>query len=94
MTLGSTGHIIFAAYMVILVVIGIVAARYQRTSEDFWVAGRRFGVWLLVVAELASVLHGGTIQGGVALAARFGGVAILPFISFALASLLIVRFMA
>lgn len=94
MTLGSTGLIIFGVYMVILVVIGIVAARYQRTSEDFWVAGRRFGVWLLVVAELASVLHGGTIQGGVALAARFGGVAILPFISFALASLLIVRFMA
>jgi Na+/proline symporter len=94
MTLGSTGLIIFTIYMATLVVIGIVAARYQRTSEDFWVAGRRFGVWLLVVAELASVLHGGTVQGGVALAASFGGVAILPFISFALASLLIVRFMA
>lgn len=94
MTLGSTGLVIFALYMAVLVVIGIVAARYQRTSEDFWVAGRRFGVWLLVVAELASVLHGGTVQGGVALAARFGGVAILPFMSFALASLLIVRFMA
>jgi Na+/proline symporter len=94
MTLGSTGLIIFGLYMVTLVVIGLVAARHQRTSEDFWVAGRRFGVWLLVIAELASVLHGGTIQGGVALASRFGGVAILPFISFALASLLIVRFMA
>ena len=92
--LGSTGLVIFGVYMAILVAIGFVAARYQRTSEDFWVAGRRFGVWLLVVAELASVLHGGTIQGGVALAARFGGPAILPFISFALASLLIVRFMA
>jgi Na+/proline symporter len=94
MTLGSTGLVVFAIYMAILVAIGFVAARYQRTSEDFWVAGRRFGIGLLVIAEVASVLHGGTVQGGVALAARFGGVAILPFISFALASLIIVRFMA
>jgi len=94
MTLGSTGQLIFGLYMAVLVIIGIIAARYQRTSEDFWVAGRRFGIGLLVVAEVASVLHGGTVQGGIALASRFGGVAILPFISFALASLLIVRFMA
>lgn len=94
MTLGLTGILIFGAYMALLVVIGIVAARYQRTSEDFWVAGRRFGIGLMVVAEVASVLHGGTVQGGVALAARFGGVAVLPFISFSLASLIIVRFFA
>jgi Na+/proline symporter len=80
--------------MALLVVIGAVAARYQRTSEDFWVAGRRFGIGLMVVAEVASVLHGGSVQGGVALAARVGGVAILPFISFAVASLIVVRFFA
>jgi Na+/proline symporter len=94
LTLGSVGIVVFALYMTALVAIGIVAARYQRTSEDFWVAGRRFGIGLLVVAEVASVLHGGSVQGGVALAARFGGVAILPFISFAVASLIIVRFFA
>ena len=93
-TLGGVGILVFALYMGLLVVIGVVAARYQRTSEDFWVAGRRFGIGLMVVAELASVLHGGSVQGGVALAARFGGVATLPFISFALASLIIVRFFA
>jgi Na+/proline symporter len=92
--LGSVGLIVFSAYMVLLVAIGFVAARYQRTSEDFWVAGRRFGIGLMVVAEMASVLHGGSVQGGVALAARFGGVATLPYISFALASLIIVRFFA
>ncbi len=94
MTLGATGFIVFAVYMGLLVLIGVMAARHQRTSEDFWVAGRRFGIGLMVVAEVASVLHGGSIQGGVALAARFGGVAILPFVSFALASLIIVRFLA
>ncbi len=92
--LGSIGLVVFAVYMTLLVVIGLVAARYQNTSEDFWVAGRRFGVGLLVVAEMASVLHGGSVQGGVALAARFGGVAILPYISFSVASLIIVRFFA
>src|SRR5919201_463588 len=94
MTLGTGGIVIFAVYMALLVVIGVIAARYQRTSEDFWVAGRRFGIGLMVIAEVASVLHGGSVQGGVALAARFGGVAILPFISFAVASLIIVRFFA
>lgn len=92
--LGSIGLVIFSVYMALLVVIGFVAARHQNTSEDFWVAGRRFGIALMVVAEMASVLHGGSVQGGVALAARFGGVAILPYISFALASLIIVRFFA
>jgi Na+/proline symporter len=80
--------------MALLVVIGAVAAKYQRTSEDFWVAGRRFGIGLMVIAEVASVLHGGSVQGGVALAARFGGVAALPFISFAFGSLIVVRFFA
>ncbi len=92
--LGSIGLIVFAIYMALLVAIGLIAARFQRTSEDFWVAGRRFGIGLMVVAEMASVLHGGSVQGGVALAARFGGVAILPYISFAIASLIIVRFFA
>lgn len=92
--LGSIGLIVFAIYMAMLVAIGVIAARFQRTSEDFWVAGRRFGIGLMVVAEMASVLHGGSVQGGVALAARFGGVAILPYISFAIASLIIVRFFA
>src|SRR5713226_8819901 len=93
-SLGSVGPAVFLVYMALLVVIGVAAARYQHTSEDFWVAGRRFGIGLMVVAEMASVLHGGSVQGGVALAARFGGVAILPYISFALASLIIVRFFA
>ncbi len=92
--LGSVGLVVFSVYMALLIVIGFVAARHQNTSEDFWVAGRRFGIGLMVVAEMASVLHGGSVQGGVALAARFGGVAILPYISFALASLIIVRFFA
>jgi sodium/proline symporter len=94
LTLGSIGLIVFAIYMTFLVAIGVIAARHQRTSEDFWVAGRRFGIGLMVIAEVASVLHGGSVQGGVSLAARFGGVAILPFISFAVASLIIVRFFA
>ncbi len=94
MAIGGVGLIVFALYMLMLVAIGLAAARHQRTSEDFWVAGRRFGVGLLVVAEMASLLHGGSIQGGVALAAKNGGVAVLPFISFAVASLIIVRFFA
>lgn len=94
MNLGAPGLFVFAVYMAALVLVGILAGRLQRTSEDFWVAGRRFGIGLLVIAEVASVLHGGTVLSGVALAARVGGVATLPFISFAVASFIIVQFFA
>jgi Na+/proline symporter len=90
----SLGTIVFSIYMALVIVIGYIASRHQNTSEDFWVAGRRFGIGLPVVAEMASVLHGGSVQGGVALAARFGGVAVLPFISFAIAPLIVVRLFA
>jgi len=73
---------VFGAYLVAIIVIGLVAARYQKTEADFWVAGRRFGLGVLVIANMAAVMHGGAILSGIAFAGQFGGVAILPYISF------------
>lgn len=36
----------------------------------------------MIMANMAAIMHGGAILSGVAFTARFGGVAILPFISF------------
>lgn len=77
------GLAIFAAYFVLVFAIGLYASRFQRSSEDFWVAGRRFGLPVLVMANMAAILNGGALISGAGYAARFGGVAILPFLGFA-----------
>ncbi len=73
---------IFGLYLVVIVIIGLVASRYQKNEADFWVAGRRFGLGVMVIANMAAIMHGGAILSGVAYAGKFGGVAILPYISF------------
>jgi len=85
----TPGAWVFAAYLALMLLVGVVSGRRQRTTADLWVAGRRFGTPVLVLGLMASVMHGGSILSGVAFAAQFGGVAILPFISFALGFLVI-----
>jgi sodium/proline symporter len=80
---GNTGLVIFGLYLLTVVGIGLWAARYQRTSEDFWVGGRRFGLGVMIVANMAAIMHGGSILSGIAFAGRFGGVASLPLAAFA-----------
>jgi SSS family transporter len=82
LTAQSLGILIFFFYLVVIVLLGLFAARYQKTEADFWVAGRRFGLAIMVMANMAAIMHGGAILSGVAFAAKFGGVAILPYISF------------
>jgi len=79
----TIGLAIFVFYFVVVLTLGLVAARYQRSSEDFWVAGRRFGLPIMVMANMAAIMNGGALISGVGYAARFGGVAILPFFGFA-----------
>ncbi len=94
MSPSSIGLVVFGLYLVTVVVIGLVSARYQETSEDFWVASRRFGVVVLVIANIAAIMHGGSILSGMAFAGRFGGVAILPYLSMSLGFAVIFFFFA
>ena len=82
MTATTIGAIVFGLYLVAIIGIGLIASRYQETEAAFWVAGRRFGLGVLVMANMAAVMHGGAILSGIAFTGRFGGVAILPYISF------------
>lgn len=84
MTVSAYGIIIFGIYLLVVVALGVIASRQQDTTEDFWVAGRRFGVGIMIMANMAAIMHGGSILSGVAFAGRFGGIAILPYLSFAL----------
>lgn len=88
------GVILFVSYLVVLAAIGVICARCQKNVEQFWVAGRRFGLVVMVIALMASLMHGGSILSGIAFAARFGGVSMLAFLSFALGSLVVMVFFA
>jgi hypothetical protein len=44
LTASTTGAVVFGLYLVAIIALGLIAARYQKTEADFWVAGRRFGL--------------------------------------------------
>ena len=78
MSAAATGLTLFAIYLVVMVAVGVVSARYQKSSADFWVANRRIGLPVLVMANMAAIMHGGSVLSGVAYMGRVGGVAGLP----------------
>lgn len=84
----------FAVYLLLLLGIGWLASRRQKTSEDFWVAGRRFPLWVLVLANVAAMMHGGAILSHIAFAAQNGGVAVTANLSYALGFAVILFFYA
>lgn len=94
MTAFTAGLAVFAAYLVAMILIGLASGRQQQTSADMWVAGRRFGTVTMVLGLMAAVMHGGSILSGVAFAGAVGGVATLPYMSFALGFLVILVFFA
>ena len=94
MTPSAIGLLIFGAYLVAIVAIGIVSGQQQKNEADLWVAGRRFGTTIMTLGMMAAIMHGGSILSGVAFAGAFGGVASLPLMSFALGFLVILLFFA
>jgi Na+/proline symporter len=94
MTPSLIGAVAFVSYLVLVLLIGWLASRGQASSEDFWVAGRRFGVPLLVMGNVAAMLHGGAILSHIGFAAHAGGVAITNNLSYALGFAVIFFFFA
>ena len=94
MTPTLAGYLVFGGYIVLNIVIGLWSGRQQKGADDLWTAGRRFGTVVMVLGLMSSIMHGGSILSGVAFAAAYGGVAILPLISFAAGFLVILLFFA
>ena len=82
MSVHSIGLLLFGLYLLVMIAVGIVSARYQKTSADFWVANRSIGLPVLVMANMAAIMHGGSVLSGVALMGDIGGVAGLPYLGF------------
>ena len=79
------GVIFLVLYLALLIGGGVITSRKVGggDSDDFWVAGRSIGTAMLTMSMVASIMHGGSIISGVGMAAKFGGVAILPYVGFA-----------
>ena len=82
MSVHTIGLLLFTLYLLVMVAVGIASARHQKTSADFWVASRRIGLPVLVMANMAAIMHGGSVLSGVALMGNIGGVAGLPYLGF------------
>ncbi len=62
----------FAVYLLLILVVGIVTARYNKTLPDFLLAGRRLGPWIVALSERASGQSGWLILGLTGLAYATG----------------------
>lgn len=63
---------IVVAYMAILLGIGYAAARLTRSTEDFFLAGRRLGSWVTAVSSTAASESGWVVLGAVGMAYKEG----------------------
>jgi len=53
--MGSTSIFVgLIAYLVVMIVVGVVSSRYMRTLDDYVLAGRRLGPWVAAISERAS----------------------------------------
>lgn len=68
----STTGLVFLIYLIILIIVGLATFRMTKTQEDFLLAGRRLGPWIVAFSERASgesawlliALPGAVIVGG------------------------------
>lgn len=60
------------AYFVVVAAIAAWAARRTRSAEDFFVAGRRLGLWPMAIAAMAATISGFSFIGGPGLLYRVG----------------------
>ena len=94
MSFNLIGAVFFLTYLILMLVIGLLASRRQNTSEDFLVAGRQVTLFVLVLANVAAMLHGGAILSHMALAGQVGGVVATANISYLLGFAMIFFFYA
>lgn len=87
------GIVIFSLFLVTMVLVGVISAKYQKDTSEFWVGSRGFGGFVLAVAIVASIMHGGTLVGGVGMMAAKGPT-VLNNLSFALGFLVVLVYMA
>jgi len=63
---------VLAAYLILLVVMGVLMGRRTRNAEDFYIGGRQVGPWVTAFSFVAAYFSSVVIVGGGAFGYRFG----------------------
>ena len=85
--------IAFIVYLVILVLIGIWSSRFNKTLDDFLIAGRKLGTWPVAISAQASDMSGWLVLALPGRAFMYGVSAIWTAIACALGTLTIPGFL-
>ena len=64
--------IVFVSYLLLVMVVGVIAARYGRTMEGFFLADRGLGSWVTAISSVASSESGWLVIGLVGMAYIWG----------------------
>ena len=68
--------IVFAGYLLLVMVVGAIAARYGRTMSGFFLADRGLGSWVTALSSVASSESGWLVLGLVGMAYQWGAQAV------------------
>jgi len=68
----SVGVVTAVAYLVVILAIGLWAARRTRTVGDFFIAGKRIGLFVTAMATMSAAFSGFVFLGGPGLTYRLG----------------------
>ena len=64
--------VVLVAYMIGLIAVGLLASRRMRSSEDFYLGGRKIGPWVTSLSYVAAYFSSVVIVGGGGFAYRYG----------------------
>ncbi len=60
------------AYLLVMIAIGVWAARRTRSARDFFIAGQRLGAWVIAFATMSAAFSGFVFLGGPGLTYKIG----------------------
>lgn len=87
-------NIIIALYLLVVLVVGVRGGRRLKNLEDFSVAGRSYGAWVIFATLSASFIGGGFSTGNAEKVALFGIANIVALWGFSLKEMLVAKFIA
>lgn len=76
--------LIIIAYLVVMLIVGIICMRRVKNTEDYYVGGRSFGPFVLMATVCASLAGGGGLMGRAGVAYSSGFTAVMTAIPYLL----------
>lgn len=59
----TTSIVLFVVFSIVMIGIGVYAARFQSNEEDYYVAGRGSGLWVIALSAFAAIQSGWGLVG-------------------------------